>query len=53
MIRTDYNHCYVFVYMIQLSLDQGNSIQFVDGEIEWGKWITFSELDQLLQVYNK
>ena len=48
-VHTDYNHCIVDCFLIQLSdqrIEQGFS--FTDGEIEWGKWVSLSELNQLL-----
>ena len=48
-ISTELNHCIVHVYFLQLSDAQSNQIAFVDGEIEWGRWVSFSELNSLLE----
>ena len=48
-ISTELNHCIVHVYFLQLSDAQSNQIAFVDGEIEWGRWVSFSELASLLK----
>lgn len=48
IIATKLNHCLVHVYFLQLSDEQSSQIAFADGEIEWGRWVTFSDLDALL-----
>lgn len=48
IIATELNHCLVHVYFLQLTDEQSNQITFADGEIEWGRWVTFPDLDALL-----
>jgi hypothetical protein len=48
IIATELNHCLVHVYFLQLSDEQSSQITFADGEIEWGRWVTFPDLDALL-----
>ena len=48
---TSYNHCIVDCYIVILNNQQLiNSIQFVDGEIEWGKWIGLVELQKMVEI---
>jgi len=48
IIATELNHCLVHVYFLQLSEAQSSQISFADGEIEWGRWVSFPDLDALL-----
>ena len=47
-IQTDYNHCIVDCYMAICSKDMEDKIQFNDGEVQWGKWLTLNELNVML-----
>ena len=47
-IFTSYNHCLVDVYGVVCSEKKAKNISFADGEVEWGRWVTSKELQDLL-----
>jgi 8-oxo-dGTP pyrophosphatase MutT (NUDIX family) len=44
IIKTTYNHCYVDCYLVVCSEFHRQRIQFNDGEIQSGKWMTSNDL---------
>lgn len=48
-VRTAMNHCLVDCFAVKLAPFLANSIQFRDGEIEWGQWMNLEELYALLE----
>eukprot|EP01038_Epipyxis_sp_PR26KG_P008924 gene8924-12034_t len=49
VIRTSYNQCVVDCYIIILSEEKASNIYFADGEIAWGKWMSLTHLQNMLE----
>ena len=49
VIKTSYNYCVVHCFAINLSNAKAEKIEYRDGEIEWGKWVSIKELYNLVE----
>lgn len=47
-VKTNCNHCIVDCFQVSLSDRRSSEIAFRDGEIEWGQWVSFSELQEMI-----
>lgn len=48
VVKTNYNHCLVSCFLVFLDQQQASTIQFQDGEIESGEWLSVSSLEDYL-----
>jgi isopentenyldiphosphate isomerase len=48
-VKTALNHCLVDCFAVRLAPMHADNIQFRDGEVEWGEWMSLSKLLALLE----